>query len=51
MGVKVVLERAVRAGYENTVLEKLWDLRSRAYMYGETWPIDGIVDSVNSSWF
>ncbi len=42
MGVKVVLERTVRAGYENTVWEKLRDLRSQAvrargYMYGETW--------------
>ena len=42
MGVKVVLERTVKAGYENTVWEKLRDLRSQAvrargYMYGETW--------------
>ena len=42
MGVKVFLERTVRAGYENTVWEKLRDLRSQAvrqrgYMYGETW--------------
>ena len=51
MGVKVVLERTVKAGYENTVWEKLRDLRSQAvrqrgYMYGETSPIDGIVDTV-----
>ncbi len=51
MGVNVVVERAVRAGCENTVWEKLRDLRSQAvrqrgYMYGETWPIDGIVDTL-----
>ena len=39
MGVKVVLERTVKAGYENIVWEKLRDLRSQAvrqwgYMYG-----------------
>ena len=42
MAVKVLIERWVKAGYEELVWEMLRDLRSQAvrqrgYMYGETW--------------
>ena len=42
MAVKVIIERWVRAGQEETVWEMLRDLRSeavrkRGYLYGETW--------------
>lgn len=42
MAVKVLIERKVKAGYENRVWEMLRDLRGGAvrqkgYLYGETW--------------
>jgi len=42
MAVKVLIERWVKAGFENAVWERLRDLRSQAvrqrgYLYGETW--------------
>ena len=42
MSVKVLIERWVKAGHEETVWEMLRDLRSQAvrkrgYLYGETW--------------
>lgn len=42
MAVKVLIERQVRAGYEELVWEMLRDLRGQAvrqrgYLYGETW--------------
>lgn len=42
MAVKIVIERWVRAGYENLVWQRLRDLRSeavrqRGYLYGENW--------------
>lgn len=42
MAIKVLIERHVKAGYENLVWEMLRDLRGEAvrqkgYLYGETW--------------
>jgi len=42
MALKVLIERQVRAGYEELVWEMLRDLRGQAvrqkgYLYGETW--------------
>lgn len=42
MAVKVLIERLVKAGYEDLVWEMLRDLRGQAvrqrgYLYGETW--------------
>ena len=42
MAVKVLIERKVKAGYENLVWNMLRDLRGQAvrqrgYLYGETW--------------